>query len=248
MTKRLIAFDLDGTLALSKQTIDAEMGSLLAQLTQRTIVAVISGGGWPQFESQLVEQMPSSTSMANLFLMPTSGTRLFRHEAGWVPVFEDLFSAGERAEIVEAVLGAAGKLGLTEGQSWGERLEDRGSQITWSGLGQQAPLEAKHAWDPDFSKRRALQAEVARLLPGFEVRVGGSTSIDVTRLGIDKAYGLKRLAGVIAVPTEDMLFLGDAVFPGGNDYAVLEAGIDTIAVRDVEETKRVVEGVLRWGS
>ncbi len=248
ITKQLIAFDLDGTLAPSKQTIDAEMGMLLAELTQCTTVAVISGGGWPQFESQLVANLPDTAALASLFLMPTSGTRLFRHESSWVTVFEDLFCDDERSMIVAAVSDAAAKLELMAGQHWGERLEDRGSQITWSGLGQQAPLEAKHAWDPDFSKRRSMRDEVAAMLPAFEVRVGGSTSIDITRKGIDKAYGLRRLAEVIGVPTEAMLFLGDAIFPGGNDYAVREAGIDSIAVRDVEETKRVIEGILRWSS
>src|SRR5689334_3273888 len=78
--KKLIAFDLDGTLAESKQAIDAEMGDLLARLTQVTLVTVISGGDWPQFEKQLVGQLPATAKRENFLVMPTTGTKLYRFE------------------------------------------------------------------------------------------------------------------------------------------------------------------------
>jgi hydroxymethylpyrimidine pyrophosphatase-like HAD family hydrolase len=116
--------------------------------------------------------------------------------------------------------------------------------MTFSGLGQQAPLDAKEAWDPDFAKRKHLQAVLGARLPGFAVRIGGSTSVDITRAGIDKAYGMKRLATISGIDFADMIFMGDAVYPDGNDYAVYQAGIDTIAVHDVQETKRAIQAVI----
>jgi len=245
MTKHLIAFDLDGTLATSKQAIDAEMGALLARLSAKLTVAVISGGDWPQFEQQLIGNLPAGVDLGRWFLLPTSGTKLYTHETGdWRQVYAQGFTDDERARILAALDLAVASAGLSEDRLWGERIEDRGSQITFSGLGQHAPLDAKTAWDPDFAKRKALRAALEPGLPGFAVRTGGATSVDITREGVDKAFGMRKLAEVSGIATADMIFIGDALYPGGNDYAVHEAGIDTIAVRDIHETKRVVEGII----
>ena len=241
--KRLIAFDLDGTLADSKQAIDAEMSLALSRLTTTAIVAIMSGGDWPQFEEQLVSNLAADTDLTRLFLLPTSGTKLYRFVGAWRLAYAELFSAEERLNILKALNDSVAGMGWSDDPSWGEKIEDRGSQITFSGLGQQAPLDAKRAWDPDFNKRKLLQAALSPLLPGFAVNVGGSTSVDITRAGVDKAYGIHKLAKVTEIPIEDMIFIGDALYPGGNDYPVRAAGVDTIAVRDVTETKRVIEAI-----
>ena len=241
---QLIAFDLDGTLADSKQAIDREMSGLLRRLLQVAMVAVISGGDWPQFEQQLVGNLAKGIDFSRLFLLPTSGTKLYRYDDGWQRTYGELFSEAERSRILRALEDTVSATGLSSEQSWGEKIEDRGSQITYSGLGQQAPLGAKRAWDPDFAKRKRLQAALRPLLPGFAVNVGGSTSIDITRDGVDKAYGMRKLAEATGVPVADTIFVGDALYPGGNDYPVRAAGIDTIAVRDVTETKRIIEAIV----
>jgi phosphomannomutase len=243
--KQLVAFDLDGTLADSKQAIDQDMGVLLSRLLQVAIVAVISGGDWPQFEQQLVSKLPRGIEFSRLFLLPTSGTKLYRHgDDGWKRAYGELFTTAERDHIFRALADTVTVAGLSSDRSWGEKIEDRGSQITFSGLGQQAPLEMKRAWDPDFAKRKRLQATLEPLLPGFAVHVGGSTSIDITREGVDKAYGMRKLSNVTSVAVAEMIFIGDALYPGGNDYPVRSAGIDTIAVRDVTETKRIIETIV----
>lgn len=243
--KQLVAFDLDGTLAESKQAIDAEMGALLARLTRAAHVAVISGGDWPQFEAQLIGNLPAEADLSRLLAMPTSGTKLYRNEGtGWTQIYADNFSAEERDTIIAALDKAIVEAGLQDDPAWGEKIEDRGSQITFSALGQEAPLDAKHAWDPDFAKRKKMQAILEPVLPEFTVRTGGSTSLDITRKGIDKAYGIKRLSEISGIATTDMIFMGDAIYPGGNDYAVRAAGVDSVAIRDVTETKRVIEAIL----
>ena len=243
--KKLIAFDLDGTLALSKQALDDEMADLLGQLTLVAMVDIISGGDWPQFEKQVVSRMPASANLDNFIIQPTTGTKLYRHHDGqWDRVFADLFSEEESRKIREALQKAVEQAGYANEQTWGEQIEDRGSQITFSALGQQAPLEAKDKWDPDHAKRKVLQGILQGMLPDLSINIGGSTSIDITRKGIDKAYGLKRLSETIGVGIEQMLFLGDAIFPGGNDYPAKAMGMDTVRVRDVQETKSVVTGLI----
>jgi phosphomannomutase len=241
--KRLVAYDLDGTLAESKQPIDPETAALLARLTKVAMVAVISGGDWPQFKQQLLGNLPNGTDLDRLFLLPASGTKLYRYRGRWEEIYAELFTDKERGRILGALSSSASAQGLDGARIWGDQIEDRGSQITFSGLGQRAPLDAKKAWDPDFAKRKRLQAALIPLLPDFAIRVGGSTSVDITRKGIDKAYGMAKLATASAIPASEMIFIGDALYPGGNDYAVHEAGIDTVGVRDVVETRRVSEAI-----
>jgi hypothetical protein len=244
--KRLIAFDLDGTLTPSKQPIDAEMAALLDRLIKYGTVAVISGGDWPQFETQLINRLPADTELDQLVVLPTSGTKLYRHDGQWRCIYAELLSAAERESIIGTLATMVGALGLDAERSWGERIEDRGSQITFSGLGQQAPPEAKFAWDPGFAKREAIREMLAPLLPGFAVRIGGSTSVDITRQGVDKGRGMLNLAEETGIPVAEMLFIGDAFYPRGNDSPVAAAGVDCIPVRDVTDTKRLIEAILLW--
>jgi hypothetical protein len=243
--KKLVAFDLDGTLALSKQALDDEMADLLAQLTHVAMVDIISGGDWPQFEKQVVSRMPDSAKLDNFIIQPTTGTKLYRHQDGeWKAIYAELFTEDEGKQIRESLQKAVEQAGYAHEQTWGEQIEDRGSQITFSALGQQAPLEAKDKWDPDHEKRKKLQAILQGMLPDLSINIGGSTSIDITRKGVDKAYGLRKLSETVGVGLDAILFLGDAIFPGGNDYPAKTLGLDTVRVRDVQETKSVVTGLI----
>jgi phosphomannomutase len=76
------------------------------------------------------------------------------------------------------------------------------------------------------------------------VRLGGTTSIDVTKPGIDKGYGIQKLRDTLGIAVAEMLFIGDALFPGGNDYPAKKAGAESIQVRDPEESKQVIEAIV----
>jgi phosphomannomutase len=242
--KRLIVFDLDGTLAQSKAPLDDEMAALLGRLLGVIKVAIISGGDFPQFQKQVIQRLPTGSDFANLSILPTSGTKFFEFDGEWRKLYSDDLTDDQKKKIEDALESAVAQTGFQPKETWGERIEDRGTQITYSALGQQAPLDAKEKWDPDFAKRKAIKAILDTTLPDFSVRLGGTTSIDVTRPGIDKAYGIRKLRDVLDIPIAEMLFVGDAIFPGGNDYPALQAGTDTIEVRDPDETKRVIEAII----
>ncbi|MBP9761648.1 HAD hydrolase family protein, partial [Candidatus Saccharibacteria bacterium] len=107
-------------------------------------------------------------------------------------------------------------------------------------------VDLKESWDPDNVKKLNLQRYLSEKLPDFEVRAGGATSIDVTKPGIDKAYGMKKLMGMLEVGKEDILFLGDKLQEGGNDYPVKAMGIDSLEVSRWEDTALVIEGILHF--
>ncbi|GEM71544.1 MAG: HAD-IIB family hydrolase [Sphingomonas aquatilis] len=243
--KQLIAFDLDGTLAESKQPLQEPMGEALADLLGVAHVAVISGGDWPQFQKQVASRLPARADLSKLWLMPTTGTKLYVHRDGaWQTVYAELFDDATKAKILKAFDESLEATGFVPEKTWGERIEDRGSQITFSALGQEAPVAEKEHWDPKFEKRKVIQADLKQRLPGLSINMGGATSIDITQEGVDKAYGLKKLRDESGIPLDAMMFIGDAIFPGGNDYPAKELGLDTVRVRDPEETISVVTAIV----
>lgn len=239
--KKLIVFDLDGTLAESKSALDPDLSALLHQLLTIIRVAVISGGDWPQFEKQLLSNLPGDERLLNLSLLPCCGTKFYQYSGCWKKLYEDDFTADERTKILSALNGAIDEAGCRVARLWGDAIEDRGSQITFSALGQQAPLESKNKWDPDHAKRKIIKVILDSSIPEFSVRIGGSTSVDITKPGIDKAYGIRKLQDLLNISLQEMMFIGDALFIGGNDYPAKQLGAVSIPIRDPYETKRVTE-------
>ena len=253
MKKRLIAFDLDNTLAASKSPITDRMSELLGKLLDKYHVVVMSGGKLEQFEQQLLANLKVEKKLlAKLHIMPTCGTSYYRYKGGkWQKVYSEDLSEAQRQKITKALQKGARDLGLEEKKTYGEIIEDRGSQVSWSALGQdiaqqlgEEGVRLKEAWDPDASKKNKLRDYVADLIPEFEVRVGGGTTIDVTKPGIDKGYGMQKLLTRLSISKKGVLFIGDRLSEGGNDYPVKAMGVDCMEISHSQETVLVIEAIL----
>ena len=243
----IVAFDLDDTLAPSKSPLDSSMAAILAELVQRTDVAVISGGQFRQFQTQLLQPLAEAgaTSPTRLHVLPACGTQYYRYGVdGWNRLYLERLTDDERERAFAAAEAAARTLGLWSENTWGPALEDRESQVTYSALGQEAPVQDKEHWDPTGHKRRQLRVTIAALLPDLEVRSGGSTSIDITRRGRDKAYGMRRLLEHTVRNVSDVLFFGDQLQAGGNDHPVLEMGIPCVRVTGWPDTAQQLRHLL----
>ncbi len=223
-----------------------EVADSLGALLSARQIGVMSGGAFSQFERQFLSRLPDKTALfKNLFLFPTCATSFYRYEADWITVYEEPLTAEEKNKILAAFQAVFRDTGFKpEKKIYGEIIEDRGSQITFSALGQQAPYHVKSTWDPDAVKRLRISKALSCHIPEFEIRIGGTNSIDVTRKGIDKAYGIKKIKEILRVPERDMLFIGDALFPGGNDYPAYEAGVDCLSVSGPHETLHYIEKIL----
>jgi phosphomannomutase len=242
----LVIFDLDDTLAPSKGPVPPPMMSALGQLLEKTQVCVISGARYEQFQTQLLQRLDVDPDLlAKLHIMPTCGTRYYHwHVDGWEQVFAEDMTEAEKDAAARVLTEGARSLGYWGTDSHGPRIEDRGSQVTYSALGQRAPSALKQTWDPTGARKEALRRYAQQRLPALEVRSGGSTSVDVTRKGIDKAYGVRRLADMLGLALTDMLFIGDRLDEGGNDYPVKALGVACVAVGGWEETPGVVRRLL----
>jgi HAD superfamily hydrolase (TIGR01484 family) len=164
--KSLIIFDLDGTLAESKSALDGEMAALLGQLLRVVKVAIISGGAWPQYQEQVLSNLPSGDILNRLSLLPTCGTKFYQFDGAWRSLYSEDFSADDKGSIISALNKTLDLSGLRAEKHWGDVIEDRGSQITFSALGQEAPLDEKKKWDPSFEKREKISAILKPLIPG----------------------------------------------------------------------------------
>ncbi len=252
--KQLIAFDLDGTLAPSKSTLPPRMATLMNELLKNYQVCIISGGKYELFQRQVLTQITQDPELlSKLHLMPTSGTRYYSFQTGeWKLNYAEDFTPEQKQQIIAALQAGLDESGYAVDKTYGETIEDRDSQITLSILGQEIVaelgtegVEIKEAWDPDGSKKLRIREIIAPKIPDFEVRAAGATSIDVTKPGVDKAYGMDKLIAATGIQKEDILFMGDKIIPGGNDYAVKQAGIDCISVRSWEDTSYAIEALTK---
>ena len=246
--KKVLAFDLDDTLAITKSPISDEMAAVLTNILDHFDVCVISGGRFEQFQSQIIDRLAISNDLlARLHLMPTCGTRYYRHSSdtnAWDLQYAEDLTDDQKTSVIQALEESAKALGYWEENPAGPIIEDRESQITYSALGQFATPTDKYAWDADGIKKMAIRDLVAPKLPGLEVRVGGTTSVDVTAIGIDKAYGMQKLMDHLKIEKEDILFFGDKLQEGGNDYPVKAFGIDTIEVKNEHDTALHLKEIL----
>jgi phosphomannomutase len=246
--KKILAFDLDDTLAVTKSPISDQMAEILGKILEEFEICIISGGRYEQFKTQVVDRLHIEPHKLNrLHLMPTCGTRYYRYnelDSEWQIQYAEDLSEEQKTLVIEVLEKSAKELGYWEENPAGDIIEDRGSQITFSALGQKATPEDKYSWDPQGTKKAALRDLAAQSLPGLEVRAGGSTSIDVTREGIDKAYGMQKLIDAIDISKDEILFFGDNLQEGGNDYPVKEMGIESLDVEGWEDTARRLETIL----
>ncbi len=243
VSKKVIVCDLDGTLAESKSAITDSMVATIVSVLKTKNFAVISGGDWPQFEKQFLSRFPTDSSvLKNLFIFPTSGAECFRHNGNeWEVVYDELLTDIEKEKVMNAFACAIADSGVAVmASSYGDILEDRGEQITFSGCGQRAPLQIKSMWDPDKAKRRAIVDELVKHIPEFEITIGGMSSIDITRKGIHKAYAIIQMEKMLNVKKEEIIYFGDALYPGGNDTKAREAGVECVQVSGPEETERLL--------
>jgi phosphomannomutase len=252
--KQLIVFDLDGTLTETKSNLEPYMAKTLRALLAEKKVAVIGGGSYGQFRRQFVSNLNCPPNLlANLFLFPTTATCFYTYNAGWKNVYSHLLSKTQRQKIRRAVKEVLREAGyIPPKKTYGKTLEDRKSQMSYSFLGQDVVamlgakgVRLKEEWT---KKNTPLKLKIASMLqkrlPNLEVHAAGFTTIDITMRGIDKAYGVRQIEKQLHIPIKAMIFIGDALYPGGNDYAARKTGIQCIAVRGPKDTKRIIEQII----
>ena len=253
--KSLIVFDLDGTLTETKSNLKPDMSTALGRLLVEKKVAVIGGGTYKQFRRQFISNLHCpSALLKNLFVFPTTATSFYHYNKGWKNVYAYSLSGTEKQSIRKAIKDVFAEIHYTPPRkTYGKTLEDRRSQMSYSFLGQDVVAELgakgvrlKKEWT---RKNTPLKLKIAGMLqkrlPNLEVHAAGFTTIDITKKGIDKAYGVRQIEKYLHIPIAAMVFIGDALYPGGNDAAAKKTGVQTIAVKGPADTIAIIKKILK---
>lgn len=243
---RAVLFDLDNTIAESFQPPHPHVASRLHELLKSMPVAIMSGASFERMEKDLLPALPHDADLSQLYIFSDTAAQCYINDAGaWKSIYKFTFTATEYEEIMGAFKEALAETSvLQDSKQWGDLFLARDTQVTFAGLGVNASPEMKAAWDPDRSKREKLKGSLDQRLPELDIRISGRTAIDITRKGIDKAYGVKWLAERLGVEPSEMLFVGDALYSGGNDCIVIPTGIKTIEVAGPHETAEVIDSII----
>ena len=253
--KKVLSFDVDQTLNVAKTPITDDIADLLIKCLRADFaICPISGQKFDQFLVQIVNRLidrgATPVDLTNLHLFVAQGTQYYRFDAeknDWNQVYSFPLTDEQVKKISEAIESAAKELGFWEEdklQEGDEIIENRLSQVTFSALGQKAGTKEKYAWDPDCKKREAIVKRAKELAPEFDYEIGGTTSINAITPGMNKVFGMTHLLEELGVKKEDVLYFGDMTQPGGNDYPVVQMGVDTITVRTHEDTAFALRGIL----
>jgi hypothetical protein len=253
--KSLIVFDLDGTLTETKSDLGPDMSRALVDLLREKKVAVIGGGSYRQFRRQFLANFDCPPALLeNLFIFPTTATAFYHYHEGWKNAYAHFLSKVQKQKIRKAVRDVFKEVHYIPPEKvYGKTLEDRGSQMSYSFLGQDVVarlgpkgVRLKKEWT---KKNTLLKLKIAGMLqkklPNLEVHAAGFTTIDITQHGIDKAYGVRQIEKYLRIPIKDMVFIGDALYPGGNDAAAKKTGVQTIAVKGPKDTITIIKKILK---
>ncbi len=252
--KKVLSFDIDQTLNIAKTPIPDEIAQLLTKSLDFFEICPISGQKFDQFLVQIVNRLvevgATPEQLTHLHLFVAQGTQYYRYnleKKDWELVYNYPLTEEQVRKITETIERAARELGYWEEDKLkpgDEIIENRLSQVTFSALGQKAGTEEKYAWDPDHAKREKIVARCKELAPEFDYEIGGTTSINAITPGMNKVFGMTHLLEELKVEKTDVLYFGDMTQPGGNDYPVVQMGIDTITVRSHEDTAYALRGIL----
>jgi phosphomannomutase len=240
--KKMVVFDLDGTLVRSKLKVDEEMSSLIGKLLKIKMVSITGGGSFSQFRKQMINYLDYEKLFHNLFLFPTNGASFYRYTGGkWQQQYHKKLTNADKHSIIGAFEKAFKEVNYQNPKrTYGPIFDDRESQITFSALGQKAPIAERQKWNSTLDKRREIKTAMEKYLPEFDVMTAGVTSIDVVKKGINKNFVIQQLMKLFNLDKEEIIFIGDALNKGGNDYAVWQSGVEVIKVAGPEETKKII--------
>ena len=242
---RAAIFDIDDTLTESFKPPKPSMLEKLRALLDVMPVAIMSAAGFPRVEAEFLPELSKSPNLKNLYILPNSTAECYLWDgSAWKRVYDNELTEEERTRIKRAITESAKETGaLNDVFPKGPQMIDRGAQIAFAVLGLEASDEAKKSWDVDKTKRTALKKTLEKKIPEFEILIGGRTTIDITKKGINKSHGVRWLAKHLGLEPKEMLYVGDALYRGGNDSVVIPTGIATLPTSGPLETEGIIEEI-----
>jgi HAD superfamily hydrolase (TIGR01484 family) len=229
-TYKHLFFDMDKTIAPARQPILPDMYSLLS--SREEDIVIVSG--------QSNDKIAWQSNNLHAIKLGQNGNHAQDYDD--TELWNDSLTEGERAEILTHIEALTALLPEPPNPDWSP-IEDRGAQITFSPVGNTAPVGVKMAYDPDRKKRDDLMERIPFNSKTLTVKIGGSTSLDYFRADKNKGTNVQRLVDLKSWQNDECIYFGDGLFPGGNDEAVIGV-IETVPVTDHLETFKILQKML----
>lgn len=232
--KKVIICDIDGTLAYSDTEVSNEMLKLIDKLQEKYLFVTMGNGNFTHLNNQFVEKYKENNSK-ELYVYALGGLECYKvMKDGVLKVYSNDLTNDEKYKLVKTISDFIREYKIKPDTY--DQIEDRGSMVVLSILGRKADKELKKKYDPDKKKRKKFINDFFRdRLPEFEMKIGGTTTIDFTKKGLTKAFGVRKIKEMFGYEFDEMIYLGDDLGEGGNDEAVKEL-IEAIPVKNPEET------------
>ncbi len=231
--KRIIIADVDETICESCQQISPEMAEQINNMVASGYTfAFISGT-----KAEDLQNMISSRVNETHHILATTGTKyvLMENETRST-IYNCSLSQNEKEEILLALDKLIQQYQIISLTTKEDQVQDRDSQITLSAIGRHASSELKAKYDTDGSKRQVWIWFLKGLLgEKYDFKIGGTTSLDITQKGLDKEWGIRKFLKHHNLNSEQVLFMGDKIYPGGNDYPATKV-VDCLAVKSPKDT------------
>ncbi len=237
-----VFFDMDNTVTPSRSAVEDDMREILVKLGEQADVAIVSGGSEAQIWRQMTDYFKDKISF-----MAQNGNNAFSHEVGKY-LWKRTLSSEEKKEILDHIgkikSRYGGLIASFQKETDEKLIEDRGCQISFSFVGHNAPLADKVKFDPKGETRLNILKEIPLVSETVQVKLGGTTCFDYNQFGKNKGYNIVEWLKYFGWKPEDVLYVGDALFPGGNDDTVLGV-CDTLQVSGPAETFTAIEKIIR---
>lgn len=242
--KKLLAFDLDNTLALHKSDIDSEMSSLLNQLLVNYKIAILSSASFERINRCVVQHL-FPENLHNLLVLPVCGAEYYYFENGeFKSEYKYSLSDDEVKTITVKALNIFSNSEFKDEIVTGSQFEHDAIQLSFSMIGHGSPKEIKDFWDPERKKRKAFVRLIQDELSEYDIFIAGQTSIDILKKGYDKSFGMMKLLEINNISKDEAIFFGDAFYPDGNDFPVLKTDVECVSVGNPEDTKNYLKHLL----
>ncbi len=233
--KKLLVFDLDGTLCNHRSPVPAENFALLDSLGKKYHIVMCGAGNAPRIHKQM-DNYP-------IEIVGNYGMQHARVVDGKLEITKQITCEVDADFFREKTDYLRKKYGYTE--FYGESIEfHKSGMVTFGLLGTKAPRELKIAFDPDRAKRRVMYPEVLEIFKDYTVYIGGSTSFDIVEKQYNKYDAVMEYAKMHGYTKEQVLYMGDDMGDGGGDSHIRLGGMDYIHVLDYTKLPQMLSFLL----
>lgn len=218
---KFIICDVDNTVCNSCSVIEEDVASSIAEITKKGyLFGFMSGTDNLELIRMIGNSLVFNHNTKKMMLMGNSGSHVITAEEDSFKLLycNNQISDQDRTLIKNVLAEAIKDFKLPCHSDKNDQILDRGNQITLSCIGRTAPSDLKEKFDPLGNVREVIRNYLTMLLPGFSIRSGGTTSIDILPGEFDKGTGLQDFINFEKCSPNNIIFYGDSFSPTGNDF------------------------------